>query len=164
MAQLFDIDLEKVLSLDKKSVRFRNSVISSSGKAIISFKGFSKINSGHKYPVNCSRLQNLVLGNTVSSKEVKTPRLNQEKRVLIESEVQETLKKVLFIKCRQRRFWSNVFLVSKKDGRNQPVVNLKHLNSFIPYQRFKMEGVHVRRIFSPGKRLYDKSRFKRCLF
>ena len=36
---------------------------------------------------------------------------------------------------------SNIFLVGKRDGGNQPVVNLRYLNQFIPYQHFKMEGL-----------------------
>ena len=39
----------------------------------------------------------------------------------------------------------NLFLVEKKDGGNQPAINLKHLNQFIPYQCFKMEGLHCLR-------------------
>ena len=32
--------------------------------------------------------------------------------------------------------------VSEKSGGNQPVINLKDLNRFIPYKCFKMEGLH----------------------
>ena len=39
-------------------------------------------------------------------------------------------------------FISNLFLVGKKDGGHRPVINLKHLNQFVPYQHFKMEGLH----------------------
>ena len=31
----------------------------------------------------------------------------------------------------------------KKGWRNRPVINLKTLNSFIPYSDFKMEGLHL---------------------
>ena len=31
--------------------------------------------------------------------------------------------------------------INKKGGRNRPAINLKHLNQFIPYQYFKMEGM-----------------------
>ena len=43
----------------------------------------------------------------------------------------------------KEEFFSNVFLVGKKGGGNRSVINLKHLNQFIPYQQvwhFKMEG------------------------
>ena len=48
-------------------------------------------------------------------------------------------------------FISNFFLVEKKDEDNRPVINLKHLNHFIPYQRFKMEGLHcLRNVLKKG--------------
>ena len=39
------------------------------------------------------------------------------------------------------KFLSNIFLVGERDGGNRPVVNLRYLNQFIPYQHFKMEGL-----------------------
>ena len=41
------------------------------------------------------------------------------------------------------KFLSNSFLVNKKDGGHWPVINLKFLNSFITYQHFKMEAMHL---------------------
>ena len=38
---------------------------------------------------------------------------------------------------------SNSVIVSKKDGRDQLVVNLKKLNGFLTYQHCKMEGIHL---------------------
>ena len=40
-------------------------------------------------------------------------------------------------------FLSNVFLVGKLDGGKRPVINLKNLNLFLPYQHFKMECLHL---------------------
>ena len=42
-----------------------------------------------------------------------------------------------------RGFYSNLFLVPKKDGGQRPVINLKSLNSFVQTQHFKMEGIHT---------------------
>ena len=36
---------------------------------------------------------------------------------------------------------SNILLVGKRDGGNQPIVNFTYLNRFIPYQHFRMEGL-----------------------
>ena len=47
------------------------------------------------------------------------------------------------VKTEPGEFLSNLFLVNKKDGGHRPVINLKFLNSFIPYQHFKMEGMHL---------------------
>ena len=37
---------------------------------------------------------------------------------------------------------SNIFLVEKKDVGKRPVINLKHLNQFVTFQHFKLEGFH----------------------
>ena len=40
---------------------------------------------------------------------------------------------------------SSIFLVPKKGGGQRPVVNLRPLSQFIPYEHFKMEGIHMLR-------------------
>ena len=40
-------------------------------------------------------------------------------------------------------FYSNMFMVPKKDGGQRPVINLKHLNRFVKSEHFKMEGLHT---------------------
>ena len=48
-------------------------------------------------------------------------------------------------------FLSNISLVSKREGGNRPVVNLRYLNQFILYQHFKMEGLFcLREILQEG--------------
>ena len=43
------------------------------------------------------------------------------------------------------QFISNLFLVPKLDGKSRPVINLKDLNTFLQYDHFKMEGIHLLR-------------------
>ena len=43
--------------------------------------------------------------------------------------------------------FSEIFLVGKKDGGNRPIINLKNLNKFVPYQHFTMEGSHCLKCF-----------------
>ena len=43
----------------------------------------------------------------------------------------------------QPGFYSNLFLVPKKDGGQRPVINLKALNRFVLKENFKMEGIHT---------------------
>lgn len=38
-------------------------------------------------------------------------------------------------------FISNLFVIPKKSGGWRPIINLKHLNSFVQYRQFKMEGL-----------------------
>ena len=40
-------------------------------------------------------------------------------------------------------FLSNLFMVNKKAGGHRPVINLKFLNSFVPYHHFKMKEMHL---------------------
>ena len=72
----------------------------------------------------------------------KVPKFNQEqqKQVL---EVKAMLEKlsVSNVFHLKREFYSSLFLISKKDGGNQAVKNLKDLNQFILYKHFKMEGL-----------------------
>jgi hypothetical protein len=44
--------------------------------------------------------------------------------------------------CRNQ-FLSNLFLVSKKDGCQRPVINLRYLSAHVKYQHCKMEGLFV---------------------
>ena len=63
---------------------------------------------------------------------------------MIDVEVTELLSKgaIVPVTNEKNQFLSNLFLVPKKDGKQRPVINLKQLNQFIPYQHFKMEGLH----------------------
>ncbi len=40
-------------------------------------------------------------------------------------------------------FYSQMFLVPKKDGKQRPVINLKRLNHSVLTEHFKMEGIHM---------------------
>ena len=71
-------------------------------------------------------------------------KMSKEQFSLVEQEVLEMLEKGTIKKVvpKQGQFLSNLFLVEKKDGGNHPVINFKNLNKFIPYEHFKMAGLH----------------------
>ena len=80
----------------------------------------------------------------VQEKAPKVPKLNQEQQKQVDLEVKAMLEKSSISKvCHSKgEVLSSLLLISKKVGRNQPVINLKDLISFIPYKHFKMEGLH----------------------
>ena len=76
-----------------------------------------------------------------------TPQYSVEQGQLIVEEIQELLGKgaITEVHDPQGGFYSNLFLVPKKDGRQRPVINLKALNSLVHTEHFKVEGIHTLR-------------------
>ena len=67
-------------------------------------------------------------------------------RSLIQEEVSKLLLKqaiLITVHPSKRDFYSNIFLVPKKDEGQRPVINLKALNSFVHPEYFKMAGIHT---------------------
>ena len=88
--------------------------------------------------------QILLVMDPVQEKTPKVSKLNQEKQKQVDREGKAMLEKGSISKVCHRKgeFLSSLFLISKKDGGNRPVTNLKDLNRFIPYKHFKVEGLH----------------------
>ena len=74
----------------------------------------------------------------------KSRKWNKDQKELIDLEVKEMLEKGAISKVshEEEKFLSEIFLVRKKDWGNKPVINLKNLNKFVPYQHFKMADLH----------------------
>ncbi|XP_028411552.1 uncharacterized protein LOC114534197 [Dendronephthya gigantea] len=80
----------------------------------------------------------------------KMPQLSLIQERVLDQEVQELLTKeavhpVVNQSLANEGFISSLFVVSKKDGGNRPVINLKQLNQHLIYEHFKMEGIHMLR-------------------
>ena len=74
------------------------------------------------------------------------PHYTLEQVTLIQEELAKLLQKQAIqpVECpSETDFYSNIFLVPKKDGGQRPVINLKALNSFVHPEHFKMEGIHT---------------------
>jgi hypothetical protein len=74
---------------------------------------------------------------------------SREQSALIDLEVNQMLEKaaihIVHPHEKEQGFISALFLVPKKGGGQRPVVNLRPLNQYIPYEHFKMEGIHMLR-------------------
>ena len=72
-------------------------------------------------------------------------KFSKEETVLVRQEIDQLLQKCAIrqVPSYQCHFQSNLFLVPKKGGGQRPVVNLRQLNTFLSYEHFKMEGIHM---------------------
>ena len=74
-----------------------------------------------------------------------SPHLSPEDTAIMEEEIQSLLQKqaISQIPTAIEGFYSNMFIVPKKDGGQRPVINLKQLNRYVKSEHFKMEGLHT---------------------
>ena len=77
------------------------------------------------------------------------PEMSKAQRELVKREMQTMLRKgaISQIDHTQGKLISSLFLVEKKDGGQRPVINLKSLNFFVPYEHFKMESLNSLQFF-----------------
>ena len=73
------------------------------------------------------------------------PKLNQVQEELVSQEVKEMLEKGAVREAihLKNQPVSHLFLVSKKDEGQRPVINLKDFNRYIPCKHFKIELLHL---------------------
>ena len=88
-------------------------------------------------------------------------KITTEEKELTEEEINQMLEKGAIIKLdpsSSDQFLSSIFTVSKKDGGDRPVINLKKLNSLIHCPHLKMKGLFlVRELLSPNDWMYKKN-------
>jgi hypothetical protein len=56
-------------------------------------------------------------------------------------EVNLLIEKGAIVRARDQGFISSIFLIPKRTGGYRPIINLKALNCFLFYKKFKMEGI-----------------------
>jgi len=113
--------------------------------------------SGPMGPKHDSGLPDRFLLNATSTCYTSCPQHSAEQTRLMSEEVTELLQKGAIEKIvpvEKAGFYSNIFLVPKKDGGQRPVINLKALNNFVNKEHFKMEGIHtLKDLLRKGDRL-----------
>ncbi len=81
------------------------------------------------------------------------PQYGAELMAQMRVELTELLQKGAVAQMQQAKggFYSTLFLVPKKDGRQRPVINLKALNQYVQTYHFKMEGLQtLKDLLKPG--------------
>ena len=76
-------------------------------------------------------------------REIPCPKFSNSQSNQLSTEVNKLVEKnaIEVTKPSPNQFVSHIFLASKKDGTNRPVINLKQLNKHVKYMHFKMEGI-----------------------
>ena len=84
------------------------------------------------------------LGKPVQDYVARIPKMSKGKRELVQSEIQTMMRKgkISRIDHTQGEFLSSLFLAEKIDGGQVPVINLKTLNFFVPYERLKTDSLN----------------------
>ena len=96
-----------------------------------------------------------------------TPHFSSEDMAVLEEETQSLLQKQVICQIHSpaKGFYSNMFIIPKKDGGQRPVINLKYLNKHVKSEHFKMEGLHTIKAlwqrFQPNFNTFSSSRWKR---
>ena len=72
-------------------------------------------------------------------------KMNTDQSTLLNEEIESMLQKGAIQKVTHVSggFLSNLFIVGKSKGGKRTVINFKNLKLFIPYQHFKIEGLHL---------------------
>ena len=84
-----------------------------------------------------------VEASSIKTKLPPVERMNKEREMVLQKEVDSVLSKgaVERVKDRKRGFYSNIFLVAKKDRGLRPVINLSGLNVYIKKKTFRMASL-----------------------
>ena len=84
--------------------------------------------------------------------------MNQDEVLLVDQEMQEMLRKGAIqtpVQSSSDQFLSSIFVIPRKDTGHHPVINLKKLNKYIPYEHLRMEGVFLLKVFlKKGDRMW----------
>ena len=135
----------KSTSFGKKSFPGQSEASCTDRKTKVLFRKLGKINSRCEYFTHCAGFQNYFLSNPISVWSSQVSNSEPSGKVTDKFRNKGNVEE----KCNSTgesepgEFLSNLFLISKKDGGHRPVINVRFFNSFIPYQHFIMEGMHL---------------------
>ncbi|KAG2212560.1 hypothetical protein INT45_005347, partial [Circinella minor] len=93
------------------------------------------------------------------------PKLNHQQQQLLQQEIDQLIQKRALepVYDPSPGFYSQMFIIPKKNGGHRPICNLKPLNQFLTAPAFKMETTYSRSAPNDQTfRLYDINRSYRC--
>ena len=79
--------------------------------------------------------------------------MNEEEKEAVRTEISKMVAKGAIRKANHchSEFISNLFVRPKKDNSFRPIINLKFLNQYIPYQHFKIEQLNeIKNLLNQG--------------
>ena len=118
-----------------------------------------KTNTRSKHLASSERLQNTIFKVSITAEKANRVLLFTKPAATDFGRNLENVEKYAVHKIAQNNsnlgFLSDLFLEEKKNEGNRPVINVKDLNSFIPYEQFKIEGLHNLK-FSLKKRIFSE--------
>ena len=105
--------------------------------------------SGPVGPSDNKGCRNRIYGHTSQNVRPFQQKWSETDSIALQEEITSMLNKGAIIKLSEREaqngFYSNMFLIPKKDGKMRPVINLKKLNQFVHLHHFKMESIQTAR-------------------
>ena len=84
------------------------------------------------------------LSQSIQDYVMRIPKMSKAQRKLVKAEIKTMLRKeaISQIGHTQGEFISSLLLVEKKDGVQQPVINLQNLSFFLFYEQFNVESLN----------------------
>jgi len=122
-------------------------------KAESVYRHLEGVDKGPLGITSSERLQNTLCVSTQPEHTTSSTSVSPEQAAQVREELQSLMEKgaVAPVTDSHEGFYSNLFLVPKKNGQMRPVINLKRLNEWVTTEHFKMDGIPtLKDLLRPG--------------